>query len=470
MSNQITTTQLGVYSVATSICMIFLTILTAGLPLIISRTTAESELDKNYKRNHQTITAGIVFSIILSILVVSFIVFFKPFFALIFADSTSYTVLLTLIPFLVSSGLYAPIKGFLWGKEDYFSVSIVELFEQIIKIIICVILFTFASNPNLPAGLSMSISCVCSTILGFIIYFKKGGKLSNPKRQLKPVFKSSMPITAIRVAGSLLQPLISIILPLRLVSVGYTNAQAMSELGIVMGMTFPLLTIPTTLIGSLAMALTPKLTVLQKQNDNLSLKSQINNSIKFTLFCCFLFVPIFFALGIPMCELLFNNSSSGLFLQNYSWVVIVMGLCQITTSVLNSLGQEKFVFYSYFASAFAIILCIIILPKYVGISSLLIGLGMQNLVVSIINLIKIKKLLKSSTTTTSLIFKFSFISIVLSLITKWLFNVLSIYFSDILIMFILGFFTVFSFVLLCYALEIINIQMYIQKKKQTNKV
>ena len=50
LSNQITTAELGVYSVALSICTIFLTILTAGLPLIVSRNTAETIINKNNKR------------------------------------------------------------------------------------------------------------------------------------------------------------------------------------------------------------------------------------------------------------------------------------------------------------------------------------------------------------------------------------------------------------------------------------
>ena len=53
-----------------------------------------------------------------------------------------------------------------------------------------------------------------------------------------------------------------------------------SKLGILMGMTFPLLTIPTTLVGSLGMALIPKLTVLQKQESELQAirVSQIQNT------------------------------------------------------------------------------------------------------------------------------------------------------------------------------------------------
>lgn len=449
---------------------IFLTILSSGLPLVVSRFTAKSQLCKD--KSHKIVSAGLVISIIISILVTIVIIIGKPIFALIFTDNASYIVLLTLIPSLVFSGIYAPIKGFLWGKEDFIAVSIVEVFEQIVKIIVCVILFLILPGSNMPAGLSLSIACVFSTALGFVLYFKKGGKLVNPKNKIKPLFKSSTPLTAIRVAGSLLPPLISIIIPLMLVNAGYSNSQALSELGILMGMTFPLLTIPTTLVGSLAMALIPKLTILQEEKNNNALRNQIINSITFTLFCSFLFLPIFYSLGVPMCEILFDNITAGLYLQDFAWIIVPMGLAQISTSVLNSLGKEKFVFTSYFISAFVMLFSIIILPKFIGISSLLVGLALQNILVSLLNLSKIKKVIKNDTSTVKSIIIFTIISLIIGITTKWLFNIVSIFISSFIAMIILSIFASMGFVLLCYAFNIFNLQLLFQSRrnKSLNKV
>ena len=470
LSNQINTTELGVYSVAVSVCMIFLTILTAGLPLIVSRSTAESYIDKNNKKVFRVISSGILLSICLSILVTISIIIFKPLFGLIFADNNSYIVLLTLIPFLISSGIYAPVKGFLWGKEDFFSVSLVELFEQVIKIILCFILFQYISNPHLPAGIAMSISCIASTIFGFVIYFRKKGKLSTPFPEFKSTIKQSMPITLIRVASTLLHPLISIVLPLQLVNAGYSNTQSMSLLGIAMGMTFPLLTIPTTLTGSLSMALTPKLTVLQKNNDTHNLKKQIINSITFTLFSCFIFVPIFFALGVPMCEFLFKNTSSGILLSQFCWVVIPMCLCQLTSSLLNSICEEKFVLYTYFIGSIAMIISIIFLPQYMGISSLLIGIGIQNCIICVLNILKINKILNSDINILPLLSKFIIISLLVGIFSKWLYSILNIVCSSFMSMVLVSITGSIAFIVLVYAFGIYNLQLYIHKKKEHSRV
>jgi len=90
LSNQISTTQLGVYSVAFSVAGIFLTILSSGLPLIVSRFTAKSYMEKRNKKNHEIVSAGLVISIILSFIVTIIILLGKPLFSLIFTDNTSY--------------------------------------------------------------------------------------------------------------------------------------------------------------------------------------------------------------------------------------------------------------------------------------------------------------------------------------------------------------------------------------------
>lgn len=438
--------------------------------MIVSRSTAVHNAEEDRRKNHGIVSAGLVISIILSTIITIIIFIAKPLFNFIFTDNTSYLVLLTLIPSLVFSALYAPVKGYLWGLEDFFAVSIVEVFEQVVKIIICVLLFAIIPNKNIPAGLSLSIACIFSTLLGYVFYFKKGGKIINSKKEIKPLIKSSAPVTAIRFAGSLIPPLVSIVLPIMLVKAGYTDSQALSELGIVMGMTFPILTIPTTLVGSLAMALIPKLTILQEENNNSSLRNQIANSIKFTLFCCFIFVPIFYSLGVPMCNFLFNNSIAGLYLSKFAWIIVPMGISQISTSILNSLGEEKFVFKSYFISATTMLLSILILPKFIGISALLVALAVQNILVSIINMLKIKKLLSKSTTTSKLIILFSIISIIVGLTSKWLFEAFSLRIDNFILMALCSIICSFSFISLSSAFNIFSIKTLLHfKQKKTSK-
>lgn len=425
LGRQIPTETLGSYSIALGVAMVFVTALTSGLPLVISRSVAGNQVSKNHHNSNKLVTSGLIISTILALFFVLCIVLVKPLFSLIFTDTDGYLILLSLIPFIVFSGVYSPIKGYLWGQEKYFEVSLVEFVEQIIKIIICFIIFLiFDINKSLPAGLSISIACALSTVLGFYFYKKSGGKFSNPKGYSKTLIKESLPLTLVRFVGSLLMPIVSIILPLRLMAGGYSNEQALSLIGICMGMTMPLLTIPSTIIGSLSMALIPQLSILNKQHNNFALNNQIKSSLLFTIISSFFILPIFIAIGEPISQFLFNNSQAGIILSKYAWVIIPTGIMQISTSILNSLGHEVYTFITYAIGGLVLFLGILLLPPVIGIESMLLSMGLNAVLVSLLNFYKIKKLTNFSASLVLKLIILCLITFGLTILCKQLFNLL----------------------------------------------
>lgn len=393
LSRQISTSVLGAYTVALSVSMVFVTILSSGLPLVISRNVAGNSVGGDNKKSHSYVSAGLVLTLILSLVICLVIGFGKNLFSVFFTDNSSYTILLTLIPFIVFSGIYAPFRGYLWGKERYFEVSVVEFIEQIIKIIICVILFSFSSiNSILPAGLSISLACALSTFLGYIFYKKENGRFYRPQDAFVPLVKSTLPLTSVRFVGSLLTPLISIVLPLRLIAGGFSNEQALSCIGIAMGMTMPILNVPSTIVGSLSMALIPQLSMLQKYQNSSALKKQICSAILFSLIASACILPMFAGIGSPICNLLFNNAEAGRLLVKFAWIIVPTALMQISTSILNSLGKEVYTFFTYAIGGVVMIVGILVLPTLFGIDALLLSMGINAIIVSILNYIKIWKL------------------------------------------------------------------------------
>lgn len=171
-------------------------------------------------------------------------------------------------------------------------------------------------------------------------------------------------------------PLIAIIIPLRLVAVGYTNEQALAAYGIAMGMTFPLLFLPSTIIGSLSMAIVPEISYNLESKNTIDVQNRIRSSIKFALFITACFLPAFIGLGEPIGEFLFNNTTSGYYLSYAAWIMIPLGINNIATSILNSLGLEAKGFINYIIGAGFLVFSIIFLPKYIGILALVWGMGL----------------------------------------------------------------------------------------------
>ena len=286
---------LGIYQISFSVYMVLETFISSGLPLIVSKRTSSINAQKNIqnKKEFSIVTAALIIGIITSVSLCLIVLIFKNLFGLLFTDKRCLNILITLLPALVFSSVYSILRGNIWGKKRYFLVSITEFLEQLLRIIFCVVFVAILYSTfdgAVIASYSFVISCILSSILVFVFYIKIGGKIKSPKGEFKPLIKEALPISLVRVISSLLTPIISIIIPLKLVSIGYTNEQALSIFGIAMGMTFPLLYIPSTLVSSLSMTLIPDLSAAN------SLRNIDENSFfnKICPCCFFYFYSNFF--------------------------------------------------------------------------------------------------------------------------------------------------------------------------------
>lgn len=386
------TTELGIYNLTLSVYMVLITIVGSSIPLTISKITSVNNSNDKKEFTNYSVTSSLILTTTLSLCLSLLIIISQPLLTLIIGDALGYQIIIYLLPSLIFTAIYSQLRGYLWGLENYFAVSIVEFIEQILRIVFCIIfvLLGVFNSPVIAVSCALSIACGISTILGIFLYYKNGGKFKYKNGYYKEIIKSSLPLTAIRFFGSILQPLIAVILPIQLNKLGMSKDMALSELGIVMGMTMPLLSIPSTIIGALCMILIPKVSSSTKDKRNIN--RQINYYLNFTISCVFIFIPIFIAIGPSACEFVFNNSTAGIYLQYASWTMLPLGIAQITTSILNALNQERKSFIYYIISSFILVASVFILPKYIGIQAIVFGSGLSSTILAILNIMKIKKL------------------------------------------------------------------------------
>ena len=81
----------------------------------------------------------------------------------------------------------------------------------------------------------------------------------NTKGLTKRLFKISVPIAANSYLMSIFSTVQMILIPLSLIKFGMSESEAISVLGGVMGMVFPIIMFPATLLMSLAMVLMPEI-------------------------------------------------------------------------------------------------------------------------------------------------------------------------------------------------------------------
>ena len=451
-----TITELGIYNLTLSVYMVLITLVASSIPLTISKITSHNKSTGKDSFTKYSITSSLLITTSVSLLLVILLLICKPLLILIIGNTLGYEIIISLLPSIVFSAIYAPIRGFLWGNENYFGVSIVELIEQLLRIALCMIFIylNWFSFPAISVGVALSIACGISTLYGFCLYFKNGGKLKFERGYSNDIITSTLPLTGVRLFSSLLQPLVAIILPIILTKFGMDRNAALGELGVIMGMSLPIVTIPSTIIGSLCMILIPRISSSENSHNRLNI--QIENYIIFSLVCLFAFVPVFLVLGAPLCEIVFNNTQSGIYLVYITWIIIPMGLSQITTSILNALNQEKNTFIYFVISSIFMIITVLLLAKFIGIISMAFSIGISNIVLSFLNFKKIKKLTNYSPRIFKKLTTFFLLIIPVLLITKFTFSWVILLTSDLASIIICGIVCVISYIMLLFVFNVIN--------------
>lgn len=348
---------------------------------------------------------------------------------------------------------------------------ITEFYEQVVRIVLGVLVISTALGAMenaLRIGWTMTIACFLSMIYVLLLFFYYGGKLGRGrKEQFSQLVRQSTPITLMRVVGSFAQPLIAFIIPARLTSIGYTSSQAMSMFGVAVGMTMPLLFIPSTIIGSLSTALVPDISTAVAQNNQKHIEERVSSSIFFALFISAMFVPVFIGMGEQIGLFLYDNILSGTLLQASAWVLIPLGLTNITSALLNSLGMEKRSFINFAIGGIAMFISLWVLPQFIGINSLIWGMGIDYVIVALLNFILLKKKVKADLKLLPKVLKIFILIIPSAALTAFVVS-LAEYILPLFFVLALGGITgVTSFVLLAAVFNLIDIKAFVifAKKK-----
>ena len=385
---------LGVYQIALSVLGLIMTITSSGIPITVSRLITKREANSLSDGKHKVVSAGVFIALIISIPLVAVLLIFGNNLKFLLSDDRAYSALQIMLPGVIITSVYAVIRGYFWGEKKFLTYSVIDLLEEIVMLIAGVILVNLATV-NLTgaekAGLAVLISYVFSFTLAIITYFFSGGKLKNFKGELKPLISSATPITLMRTVNGLLNTLIAIILPLKLIESGLSSSVAMSKYGALSGMSIPLINVPSTLIGSMALVLVPELAENFYKNNMVTLKNNVEKAVKCATFISTLIIPVFIALGKDIGYLIYGNLEAGEYVQNSAIIMLPMSISLITTSALNSLNLEKKTLKYYIIGAVCLVLCIWFLPKFTGVYSLILGLLISYAITAICNLKLISK-------------------------------------------------------------------------------
>ncbi len=387
----------GLYQVALSLFAVFLTLGTGGIPISVSRFTAKANAENDALAKRSAVGAGVALCLFFTLPVCLFFLAFAEKIPFLFSDTRTVSVFKILLLGLCLSSVYAVIRGYFWGEKNFLTPSLLELFEEIVMVISGILLLRSvrsAIDGAQKAAWAAVISYLFSFTFSILAFFKSGGKFSSPKKQLKPLFNATLPITSVRTSATIVNSAISVLLPAMLIKSGYSESQALRFFGVVSGMAMPVLMIPATVIGSLSLVLVPQLSEDYYKGNTARLYQNVTRGIRFAFFVSCFLSPFFYVLGAPLCSLAFNEPLAGEYVQKGCFLLLPMSLTMITTGILNSIGYEKKTFVFYFVGAAGSLLSILFFPPYFGAFSYIVALFISHLLTGLCNIFYLKKACK----------------------------------------------------------------------------
>lgn len=385
---------LGVYQVALSVFAVFLTLSSSGLPITLSRVISKHRAKNSLHGEQSATAAAILIALMFSVPITVLLFLFRTQFSAIFSDPRCADLFYILIFGLSFTSVYAIIRGCFWGNKRFFAYSLIELVEEMIMIAVGVFLllgFSSGIADVNKAAVAVLVSYLSSFAIAIFYFIIKGGRLRSPKGEFLPLLKSSLPVTAMRTSSSLMNSLISVIFPMRLMAAGFSSSRALAEYGIICGMVMPMLMVPGSFIGSLAVVLVPTLAECYYRKQTKEVGELVEKALSTTLLIACVLIPFFLSCGENVGIFLFSNAESGTMLRNCALVLLPMSITMMTTSLLNSMNCERQTLGIFLLGSAAMLLCVWFLPAHLGSGALLLGMASDFCITAVCSLVLLRK-------------------------------------------------------------------------------
>lgn len=397
MTRNISVNAIGNYMLVLPSYNLFITLVTAGLQISISKLIAENKYSKR-----KIITTSLFISFIISFfLIIIILIVSKPIALLLHNKNLYYPILASILslPFI---GISNVLKGYFFGQNKMHVQVISNFFEQIIRIIMFITILPKINNEIISVTFIIGSNLI-NELLSVIILslfldnkkFKfKEFKIDNSIK--KELLKTSIPLTTSRIIGTISYFFEPIILTNLLIINGYSKNYITIEYGIITGYSMQLLLLPSFFSMALSQSIIPLISnaFVNKKYDYIKKKIKeiifISSSIGILYVTIILLRPSFFM------NLIYNTNEGIKYLKIMAPIFILLYIQSPLTSILQSINKAK---ESMKATIYGIIiktiLMVIFSYLHFGIYSYIYPMLINIIFVTIHNYLSIKKSINS---------------------------------------------------------------------------
>lgn len=303
---------IGIYSIASSVFVMFACFAASGFPVTLSRKIAHYDALGDYDHSNSILTSTLLITAGISTLLCLFFNLFPSSLNLLFSNPKCREVFRILSPTLISTAIYATFRSWFWGKKKYTTYSLLEFADEAFLLVGVLIIWLTKFYSNEPynafalANVLGDVFCMIVIVLMFIVF---GGKMKKPK-YAQEITTSSLPITTTRIIGSLMSSVIALLLPSLLVHSGLSMDMATADYGRMSSMVLPIALAPNTIIGSLLVIMIPEISSQVAKQGKRAANGKIGYSMVFTAIISALLMTIFISCGEDISVMFYASPKS----------------------------------------------------------------------------------------------------------------------------------------------------------------
>ena len=355
---------IGLYQMAFPIYFFAMSISQAGVPVAISIITAERVALKDVFGARRVFRISMTLMVFTGLLF-SLLTYFGAGWLIewqFIRDPRAYMAVVALSPTIFFVTLLASSRGYLQGWQRMTPTAVSQIVEQIFRVLTMVL---FASL-LLPMGLDYaaagaSLGAFAGAIGGLLVLVYYHWKLDKDiEREYGPnlvpppgeapaplgaivrrIFSLALPVSAASIMLPIVSNLDLLIVPQRLEVAGYAVPQATELFGYLTGMAVPLVNLATILTASLAVSIVPAISEARALKDAQRVYNQTAAAVRISHFVCFPAFVVVFVLATPISTLIYNAPGAGSAVLVSSFSIVLLGLHQVSTAVLQGLGHPK---------------------------------------------------------------------------------------------------------------------------------
>jgi len=350
---------IGLYQMAYPIYLLALSVSSAGIPVAISIIVAEKIALSDYRG------ANRVFRISLSVLAVTGLIFtFLLYYGAEWLtenhyvrDPRAYYAIAALSPAIFFVTVLSSYRGYFQGLQMMMPTAVSQIFEQLVRVVTMIALAYILLPYGLEyaaAGASFGAGPGAAVGLLVLLYFywrqRKVYKYQTEALQadvkqesgisiISRIVKLALPVSLANIMLPLVSNIDLLIVPARLEVAGFTVEQATELFGYLTGMAVALVNLPTILTASLAASLVPAVSEAFTLSNHQRIYQRTVTAMRIANLIT---IPSFVGmclLATPISQMLYGTPNAGTSIAILSLGIVLLGIGQVTTGVLQGLGH-----------------------------------------------------------------------------------------------------------------------------------